>query len=693
MKTTSHTPPCVIVPVYNAPKETEACLRAVIRETRPPYRLLVLDDASPDDTVAPMLNSLATEHPSLELHRHPKNLGFAGNVNHGVSLADGDVILLNSDTIVGRGWLDRLVATAYSRVDVATVTPMSNAAGAFSVPNVNEVNELPNGMSVNAVAAEVARVAGPEPITAPTGNGFCLYIRRAALDQIGPLDAAAFPYVGEENDFCQRAIKAGFVNLVDTSCYVYHERSASFGDDRAAKLVAARAKLDKRYPTYKQQVTTFLSTPELNAFRIRTDTVLEQKRAYRRRSRPLVLSVVHAGRGGMVHTNHDLMRALLPVFDTYELRCGIEKWELFQVQDGDMVASWQFGSRWRSTVAPDTARRLAFRALVNTLDFDLVHIRTLIGTGPEILQTLAGLGKAVVFSFHDFATICPTIQLIDNRGQFCGGYCTRGQGTCPVSKRWFGDVRDLKHHAIGRWRERMATNLPLADAFVTTAASTKQLIIGHFPVLAHRRFDVIEHGRDHKDYIDVSTAPGSPMRVVAFGGLGPAKGTGLLESLFKANARHARPIEFHLLGDTASDFNVDYPNVISHGHYERHDLPRHLQKIGPSYALICSIWPETYCHTLTEAWMSGLPVLASNIGVLAERLTRHGGGRLADPQKPKAWLKALHKLRNRDTWTSLKGEVASLRFDTAEQMATQYVDLYRSVLDEHFLASGRSLRQ
>ena len=675
-------PPCIIVPVYNAPTETEACLRAVIRETCPPYRVLILDDASPDPAVASMLSSLAKEYPILELHRHKYNLGFAANVNYGMALAEGDVVLLNSDTVVSNGWLDKLVACAYSRSDVATVTPVSNAAGAFSVPENNRVNVLPDGMSVNAIAEEVARVAAPLPIKAPTGNGFCLYIRRDALQRLGLFDANAFPYVAEENDFGQRAMAAGLANLVESSCYVYHVRSASFGGDevKAQKLVAARVVIDRRYPDYKRQVTDFLRSPELEACRARLRSALNYPKPPQVHDRPRVLSIVHSGGGGMIYTNRDLMRALLGSFDTYALRCGLDKWQLTRVDDDQMVAEWRFGTSWLSGEAPDVPRRMALRSMVEILGIDLIHVRTLIGTGPEIFANLAGIGTPIVLSFHDFATVCPTIQLIDEKSRFCGGHCTPSKGDCRVALHWFSDVRNLKHQGIYRWRERMAANLPLADAFVTTAESTKELIIEHFPALANRRFAVIEHGRNREDYNDAAAPPGSPLKIVAFGALGASKGMHLMEAIFESNARFGGDMEFHLLGEMPGYFSVDFPQVIYHGPYERETLPHHLRQIAPSYAMICSIWPETYCHTLTEAWMAGLPVLASDIGVIAERVKRHGGGRLIDPKRSELWLKTMREMRCLATWCSLRDQIQAISFRSTAEMAEEYADLYKSIL-------------
>ena len=677
-----HPPPCIIVPVFNAPRETRECLLSVLRETRPPYRLIVLDDASTDPFVLPMLTQLASDHTCVELHAHENNKGFAANVNFGMVRAQGDVVLLNSDTVVTRAWLDKLVASAYSRPDVATVTPVSNAAGAFSVPDNNSANLLPPGFTLNNIAREAARLAAPLQIEAPTGNGFCLYIRRHALDRLGLFDADTFPHIAEENDFCQRALAAGLVNLVDTSCYIYHAQSASVSDatTRANQLSTARQLIDQRYPEYTQQVRRFLATPELQAFRARLRCALKYTHRPSIASRPRILSVVHAGKGGMVHTNRDLMHALLREFDTHVLRCDLAHWELFAVDQKVPIAKWQFSEQWRATSPPDVARRLALRSILQVLSFDLVHFRTLIATGPEILSSIAGTGPRILISFHDFATICPTIQLIDDTQRYCGGYCTPGNGRCRVAKRWFGDVQNLKHDGVYRWRERMAASLPLADAFVTTTESTKKLITEHFPVLRTRTFVTIEHGREMVADTDIAVEPSTPMRVVAFGAFNASKGIHLMQTIFEMNARSEEGFEFHIFGDIYAREPANTPHVFYHGSYEREALPYLLRTVAPSCAMICSIWPETYCHTLTEAWMCGLPVVASDIGVLSERIKNHRGGILVDPYRPHLWLAAMRELSDSTLWHSLKDEVQAIQLPTIDDMANNYALLYKEVL-------------
>ena len=382
----------------------------------------------------------------------------------------------------------------------------------------------------------------------------------------------------------------------------------------------------------------------------------------------------------MVHTNRDLMRALYCSFDTFELRCGVNNWSLVRYGDEETIAEWRFGESWRSSEGPDVPRRMAVRSIVSVFHIDLIHIRTLIGTGPELLANLAGLSIPLVLSFHDFATVCPTIQLIDDKSAFCGGHCTRSKGDCRVPLKWFTDIGPLKHQGVYRWRERMAAHLPLADAFVTTAASTRDLLLEHFPALSDRRFALIEHGRDQGRYKQTSVPPGPTLRVVAFGAFNVSKGIGLMEAIFRSSLADAKDVEFHVLGNHSSVQRLKFANVFYHGPYDREALPEHLEKISASYALVCSIWPETYCHTLTEAWMSGLPVIASDIGVIAERVRRHGGGRLVDPLRPEQWLETIKELRSSSAWRELHTEVLQIKFRNTEDMAKEYEELYRTLL-------------
>ncbi|WP_426662740.1 glycosyltransferase [Rhodanobacter aciditrophus] len=96
----------VIVPVHGKLPYTLACLRSIARYgARAPFEVIVVDDASPDDSAATL-----AQVDGLRLLRNERNLGFIGSCNAGAAAARGDFLLfLNNDTQVMPGWLDRLL--------------------------------------------------------------------------------------------------------------------------------------------------------------------------------------------------------------------------------------------------------------------------------------------------------------------------------------------------------------------------------------------------------------------------------------------------------------------------------------------------------------------------------------------------------------------------------------------------------
>lgn len=257
----------IVVPVYDAPELVERCLDAVLARTTGRARLIVVDDASPDPRVAPLLARYAGV-PGVEVLRNAANRGFTATANRGIGAAGrADVVLLNADTEVGPNWLTGLRRATCSRDDVGTVTAVSDNAGAFSVPELEQANELPPGWSFERAARALWQQAGLAYPQLPTGNGFCLYIRRALIERVGTLDEDAFPQgYGEENDFCQRAARAGFRHLVAGNVLVRHARSASFGEERRRRLgEAGMAVLRERWPDYEAEVGRTLFSFERRA--------------------------------------------------------------------------------------------------------------------------------------------------------------------------------------------------------------------------------------------------------------------------------------------------------------------------------------------------------------------------------------------------------------------------------------------
>ncbi|MDN3714375.1 glycosyltransferase [Paracoccus cavernae] len=399
----------VIVPVYNAAEDVAICLERLRAYTPPEVDILFVDDASPDPQIARLLEQ-ARDIPNLRVLRNNHNLGFTGTVNRGMAeVGRKHPILLNSDARVTPNWIAGLLAAARSRPRVATVTPMSDRAGAFSAPELGNDNGLPPGVDeITFARAFRRRALGLYP-QVPTGNGFCMFIHRACLDEVGALDVAAFPRgYGEENDFCMRAGRAGWLHLIDDRTYVFHDRSKSFGSAKDGLMKAGRAVIDARYPEYKKAIRVFshgddLALARMQARRSQADCLNP------RVSLPRTLYVVATQTGGTPQTNLDLMAALQDSRDAWLLRCDSKHLVLSHLQDGKLVeiASRELSDPIEPIRHVSTEYDETVAGWLQRFEFEVVHIRHLAWHSLNLPQLAKLAGCTVVFSFHDFYTICP----------------------------------------------------------------------------------------------------------------------------------------------------------------------------------------------------------------------------------------------------------------------------------------------
>ncbi len=260
----------IVIPVYNAFDEVNACLESVLCHTRGDVaRVLVIDDGSTDERIKGLLAGYEGRS-GVTIVYNEANMGYTRTVNKGIGLAGtDDVILLNSDAVVTPNWLAGLRASAFAGDHVGTVTAMSDNAGAFSFPEQDQQNQRPGYLSQDDFAIRVIQAARDcEPVEVPTGSGFCMYIRRALLDEVGLFDEVAFSRgYGEENDLCMRALKAGWKNVITPWSYVYHVRTASFKGEKEQLVKDGVRIVTQRYPEYASLVKQAFSSAAMKELR------------------------------------------------------------------------------------------------------------------------------------------------------------------------------------------------------------------------------------------------------------------------------------------------------------------------------------------------------------------------------------------------------------------------------------------
>ncbi len=203
----------IVVPCCNALESTRACVKSVLRWTRPRYELLLVDNGSTDDTPAYLAEAAAWAGPArVAVIRNEANAGYAAACNQALAVAQGrNVVLLDNDTIVSEDWLDRLIAwSRYDWPNVGLVGAVSNRAAR---PQQVEASYLDVSELDTITSARRREFAG-QALRVKRLSGFCLLIRREVLDQVGGFDERFGLGYYADDDLCLRARDAGFRLLV-----------------------------------------------------------------------------------------------------------------------------------------------------------------------------------------------------------------------------------------------------------------------------------------------------------------------------------------------------------------------------------------------------------------------------------------------------------------------------------------------
>ena len=209
----------VIIPLHGGREDLRRCLdslaacRAHVRE------VIVIDNASPDDALEEAL-----DRDGIQVLRNATNRGFAAACNQGLEAATGAILLfLNSDTVVPAVGLARLIESVLRSGTIAAAGPCTNRAG-------HGQQITPTMTSLETLDLFAADFAQREVSDTDTDMlvGFCLAVRRSALDEIGGFDERFGLGTFEDNDLCYRLRRAGYRLVRSLRSFVHHGGSQTF---------------------------------------------------------------------------------------------------------------------------------------------------------------------------------------------------------------------------------------------------------------------------------------------------------------------------------------------------------------------------------------------------------------------------------------------------------------------------------
>jgi GT2 family glycosyltransferase len=691
------TPVTVIVPVYRDVDDVRRCLESVVRHAPScdiPFDLVVIDDASPEPAVRAYLDDFARRPASVSvtLLRNEVNLGFVGTMNRGLSLATGDVVMLNADTAVTAGWIDRLAGAA-AAPDVATVTPITNH-GSICTVSESVIDEFgldgpePRIDDCAAFVAESSLRLLPDVIT---GVGFCMYTTRTALDRCGLLDQDTFGRgYGEEVDFCLRATRMGMRHLVDDATFVYHRGGGSFGDGQSEGWARSSAILYERYPFFRPANRHERARDPMRVPFAALDVALNE----RRRDRPHVLHVTHSrltDRGGTEKFVRTLIDALGADFDfsvAYPVTSGLAVDTVWRLDNHAKPVEHRFllpGAANQVTRIDDAVSAEAFTMALDLFEFDAVHVHNLIGHSLAPLAALEEFPGPVLCSVHDLFLACPNFSLLYRKQEPCGipddrAVCARcletiAEEPMPGSPL----IPNLSLSYLDEFRGIARARLDVVDHWVFASQSAADYFARVYE-LDPARVELIEHGavirldrRARKP--DKALVFGEPLRV-AFVGLGWAK-KGLDAVNFLAEALDDSAIEIHHFGELKQPASSA---LRAHGPYDNEFLPDLLDRAGIHVVLLPGPYAETFGIVMTEALAGGRPVIGASYGALGERIRASGAGWTIDPMDHPALEGLVRRLDRCRAEVMLATErAARVPLHQVSESASRYAALYQRI--------------
>lgn len=676
----------VIIPAYNGLSLLKVCVASVLANSDN-CRVIIVDDASTDPALPEYLATVA-EKPErrvavLVLHNE-KNLGFVRSVNRALAEVTGNAVILNSDTEVPPGWLDRLLAPISADEAVATVTPLSNAATICSFPDINVDNPIFKGLSVAEIDHFFGRYAPPEPVEAPTGVGFCMAISRSALARVGLFDAETFGRgYGEESDFCRRAVKAGMRNLIVPNLFVFHNHGGSFASEEKQLLIAENAaKVQELHPEYLAAVDDFCRRDPLRDLR---DLVASLIDARYRQSGSNVAIVDHALGGGANMYSKALAERLAAA------NCGVLHLQASPL-DGTLSVTYT-GETLRRMLRVPLERTDSLTSFLDFFAVKSIVVNELVGWPDPLSAMVAVSGAGIPYTVfgHDFFPICPKWFLVDRDGEFCAlpddvDTC-RGclAGEAPSAFRALYGEAGFDRSV---WCRKAGEFLAGAAGIVCFSADSAALFRRAYPDLAQLR--VVEHAIPGAERFvwKQRVFPGGTLNVAVVGTIDQFKGIDILRDLVESPAFGALPVTLTVIGETTlyppnHSSAEDRFRVV--GPYRREELPALLERYGTHAVLVPSVCPETFSYVTSEALLLGYPVICFDLGAPAERVRKYGCGAIVEERSAMGLLNVFREILARP------GQIADLSGRTRNYVPVSEERHFGEIL--HILGTCDDTRQ
>ena len=615
----------IIIPVYNGYKFLDKLL-STVPLTKMKYRLILINDNSPDERVGIYLENYAKDKENVILLNNEKNLGFLQTVNRGFEISENHIALVNTDVELPELWLERLMLPIFQDKFVASSTPYTTCGTICSFPDFCQDNKLFLNLDVKTIDDEFMKIP-PKYEILPTGVGFCMGMNKTILEEIGPFDEDFGKGYGEENDWCQRAIEHGYKNVHVENLFVFHNHGGSFlSEDKKRFLKEHEQILLKKHPYYNRDVAKFCTLDPNKEIREFVKLNLIEK--YQKQK--TILAFDHNLGGGA--TNYLIGKRKKYLKEGYTFIVVS-----FDFNNESYIINYfcgQYDVRLHVKKAEN---------LMNVIEYFKVNeiwINELV-TYPQLYELLNDIrcfskkyNIVVKMLIHDFFSVCPTINLIDYKEQYCGIPDCR---ICNECLKKVNSIQSLEYESMEKWRKEWRRFLDSCKEVIVFSEDSKNVIEKAFGKFEN--IIVCPHQIDFMPQIEKKYKTTRTLNVGLLGVLTKHKGLSLVEEMTQIIEKENLNIKIKLIGSVLGKIKSEVFEQT--GTYTRDSIPRLTLEKDIDIFLIPSIWPETFSYTTEEIMTMGLPIMSFDIGAPAERIKKYKKGLIIPEISAKAVIDTL----------------------------------------------------
>lgn len=571
--------------------------------------------------------------------------------------AEHDVLLLRPGLEVPPGWDARLALTTYRQPGIAATVPMCDSAPFLSLLESGKTDRIDLGRIDSLLLACSPRLDPEIPVL----FSGCTYLQRAALCALElPRAGQSAMTAGEWHQWLVSAFREqGWGVVLCDHLYLLDHASGHRQREMAAIEDLEEVRLINRaHPLtgLRAAICERLAQPVSPSAVARS---------------PTQLHIAHSWGGGLdywIHqycendrTRNNLVLRSLGTWGAFGQRIALYR----SAAMDQPLRYWDLDYPIRATALAHIQYRAILRQIISEFGIEAILISSLIGHALDALTT----GLPTVIIAHDYYPFCPAIVI--QFGEVCDHCEPERLERCFAENE---QNRFFRNVSAGEWlslRRRFA-RLAAIDSVRFVAPSLRvahhwQILV---PELRDQSLTVIPHGLDFMPAIKPAPVAGERLRVVILGSLARQKGRALFEQIWPLIADR---VDLYLIGcDGGGETIQGQPGITIIPHYHRADLGAVLAGIQPEVGLLLSIWPETFSYTLSELWLLGIPVVATNLGSFADRIQDGVNGFLCPPQAEVIAERLLAIAADRSGLAPIREWLTGFRHRSVAEMIADY---------------------